>query len=91
LCAFGRQNWWSRIWNIASVEDEVISGALLTQKGMGIRSLEELLKPTAFVKRKIKTLRGIFYGVGEETDVIDEYTIRWFGRGEFCTLKTYFT
>jgi endonuclease-3 related protein len=48
------------------------------------------------VKRKIKTLRGIFgvlrsgnlsreellkvYGVGEETDVIDEYTLRWFGR-----------
>jgi endonuclease-3 related protein len=121
LCAFGRQNWWPRIWNIASVEDEVILGAVLTQnvswknvervlenlKRMGIRGLddllkfedevlEELLKPTAFVKRKIKTLRGIFgvlrsgnlsreellkvYGVGEETDVIDEYTIRWFGR-----------
>jgi len=134
LCAFGRQNWWPRIWDIASVEDEVILGAVLTQnvswknvervlenlKRMGIRSLEdllkfedevleELLKPTAFVKRKIKTLRGIFgvlksgnlsrdkllkvYGVGEETAdvimlyaynfptfVIDEYTLRWFGR-----------
>lgn len=121
LCAFGRQNWWPRIWNIASVEDEVILGAVLTQnvswknvervlenlKRMGIRGLEELLefedevleellKPTAFVKRKIKTLRGIFgvlrsgnlsreellkvYGVGEETDVNDEYTLRWFGR-----------
>lgn len=121
LCAFGRQNWWPRIWDIAGVEDEVILGAVLTQnvswknvervlenlKRMGIRGLEELLefedevleellKPTAFVKRKIKTLRGIFgvlrsgnlsreellkvYGVGEETDVIDEYTLRWFGR-----------
>jgi len=121
LCAFGRQNWWPRIWNIASVEDEVILGAILTQnvswknvervlenlKRMGIRGLEdllkfedevleELLKPTAFVKRKIKTIKGIFrvlrsgnlsreellkvYGVGEETDVIDEYTLRWFGR-----------
>ncbi len=89
-------------------------------KQMGIRSLEdllkfedevleELLKPTAFVKRKIKTLRGILgvlrygnlsreellkvYGVGEETAdvimlyaynfptfVVDEYTLRWFGR-----------
>jgi endonuclease-3 related protein len=89
-------------------------------KRMGIRGLddllkfedevlEELLKPTAFVKRKIKTLRGILgvlrsgnlsreellkvYGVGEETAdvimlyaynfptfVVDEYTIRWFGR-----------
>ncbi|MFZ8833902.1 MAG: endonuclease III domain-containing protein [Candidatus Caldipriscus sp.] len=121
LCAFGRQNWWPRIWNISSVEDEVILGAVLTQnvswknvervlenlKRMGIRGLEdllkfedevleELLKPTAFVKRKIKTIRGIFgflrsgnlsreellkvYGVGEETEVIDEYTLRWFGR-----------
>jgi len=106
LCAFGRQNWWPRIWNIAGVEDNV-ERVLENLKRMGIRSLEdllkfedevleELLKPTAFVKRKIKTIRGIFgvlrsgnlsreellkvYGVGEETDVIDEYTLRWFGR-----------